>query len=50
MKRKITFFISFLSLNFAFAQTKLLTIEDAITKQKTTLAFLISIKKTIPSI
>jgi dipeptidyl-peptidase-4 len=38
MKRKITFFISFLSLNFAFAQTKLLTIEDAITKQKTTLA------------
>ena len=38
MKKRITFFISLLSLNVAFSQTKLLTIEDAITKQKTTLA------------
>lgn len=38
MKKLTTFFILCLSLNTVFAQTKLLTIEDAITKQKTTLA------------
>ncbi|HET6227953.1 MAG TPA: DPP IV N-terminal domain-containing protein [Bacteroidia bacterium] len=38
MKKTITFFILFFYLHLAFAQTKLLTIEDALTKNKTTLA------------
>lgn len=38
MKRIIGFVILFFGLNQLFAQTKLLTIEDAISKQKTTLA------------
>jgi len=38
MKKITTFFILFLNLNTAFAQTKLLTLEDAVSKLKTTLA------------
>ena len=38
MKKITTFFILFLNLQIAFAQTKLLTIEDALTKNKTSLA------------